>query len=828
MAKAERARYSFLKDLGWKLLILSLTIVAGTAYLFKDLLQPDEFIVLENAPERVNEFRTYHDFDGDGLSEGIEVRNIEPNKHLIWVKSSNGGYIDQANYWESVQPAFMFADVTGDGYDELIAFTQKEDSVFLYVHDLVSKQSIISRHFLFRAEEVLNPLDRRVDIVPGFVADRTIYQHKVIFFAARGFFVGKPRTIYAFDLDTRSFVSQFETHSVLGPILPFDLTGDGVDEIICYSVAYGNIHDPVPYRDDKCWLFVLDQRLNPVFPPLSFSEYPSEFTCLPIESHAQKYILAAPVYVGEKNLSDDVYLIDAQGRTHLRMKSPFARLGEIVDLAFTKTNPTEIFGRGADNELVKFNEKLEAVRRVSVPFDKIRPICAKDINADGREEVLCSSENWLLLYDDNLNLMARFPVPTSAMRTTFRETGKGRPVEIGLSVDGRFYRLGLASNKLYSYSPFIVAGLTGLLFALFVVSQRIYSRTANRRRILRYLHHDTSEGVLVIDSRCFILFANSTFGRLLKLQHPPTRGENAVSILQHPRIVELIGRSMARNERVSDKITGIDDESGFEGEVSVQPYRFKLKRGFNYLVALRPAGYPSHADQIQSWSKGVQKMAHDIKTPLSTVALNLKVLQTRLEKIPLSEPDRDGLSDDIGMIRTELDRIQAVTRNFLKFSNLDKPHLQAFDIKGIIEEVTHRFQPYVNSDFSIGVTIDSDVKPVWADPQQIEMVFTILIENALAAVHGKGSVGIHVSLVQLLTESFSEYLEIEVADTGPGIKEEDRNRIFEPYYTTKPEGTGMGLPIARKIVQDNGGSLDVYSTPDFGTVFRFSLPVNKE
>jgi two-component system nitrogen regulation sensor histidine kinase NtrY len=314
----------------------------------------------------------------------------------------------------------------------------------------------------------------------------------------------------------------------------------------------------------------------------------------------------------------------------------------------------------------------------------------------------------------------------------------------------------------------------------------------------------------------------------LKLQHQPTRGENVVSILNHPRIVEIIKKSITNQARVDDKVMAVEDESGFEGQVSVQPYRYMFKKGFNYLVTVGSASIPSHSDQVHSWSKGVQKMAHDIKTPLSTVALNLKVLQTRLERIHLSETERRDLSDDIGMMRTELDRIQSVTRNFLKFSNLDKPHFQGFDIKGVIEEATHRFQPYVNAEFSIDVSIDNDAKPAWADPQQIEMVFTILMENALAAMQGKGSISIHVSLVQFLEAPLSESLEIEVADTGHGIREEDKERVFEPYFSTKPDGTGMGLAIAKKIVQDNGGSIEVYSKPHFGAVFRFSLPTIRE
>jgi signal transduction histidine kinase len=180
------------------------------------------------------------------------------------------------------------------------------------------------------------------------------------------------------------------------------------------------------------------------------------------------------------------------------------------------------------------------------------------------------------------------------------------------------------------------------------------------------------------------------------------------------------------------------------------------------------------------------------------------------------------------MMRTELDNIQAMTKNFLKFSNLDKPHFQAFNIKTVIDEAKNKFLAYFSEDFKIEIIIDKDVKPVWADPQQIEMVFTILIENSLAAMSGEGLISIDVSPVQYLENIYSESIEIEVADTGPGIKEEDRRRIFEPYYSTKSEGTGMGLAIAKKIIEDNSGTIEVYSKPNFGAVFRISLPNMKE
>jgi len=402
-------------------------------------------------------------------------------------------------------------------------------------------------------------------------------------------------------------------------------------------------------------------------------------------------------------------------------------------------------------------------------------------------------------------------------------------LEIGLMLPNQFYRVSLIENKLYSYFPLIFIGLTGLVFLVLAGSHKFLFLFTTYIRIFRYLRYDSSDGILIVNHQGLIVYSNERLIQILNLHHPLTKGEEFVSVLNHyPQIAEFIKNSRESRETINQKVVIGDEESRFESEVVVQPYKYPFKRRFNYLVILKYANTSSQSDKIHSWSRAVQKMAHDIKTPLSTVSLNLKVLQTRLEKMYLSEKENQELSDDIKMMRTELDNIQSMTKNFLKFSNLDKPHSQAFNISKIIEDARNKFQPYINAELDIQVSIDNDVKPVWADPQQIEMVFTILLENSLAAMQGKGLININISTVQYLENIFSESLEIEVADTGPGINEEDRARIFEPYFSTKSEGTGMGLAIAKKIIEDNGGFIEVHSKPNFGAVFRFSLPVIKD
>lgn len=127
-----KSRFRILKSLPWKLLIVSLIIAAASAYLLREIFYPYQFKVLESTPD-TGVIRTYHDFNNDGFSESLEsYRNVEVDRYYVHIKNWGGGIIDQTNYWEYFEPnTMMFADVTGDGYDEVFTFTQDKDSLFM-------------------------------------------------------------------------------------------------------------------------------------------------------------------------------------------------------------------------------------------------------------------------------------------------------------------------------------------------------------------------------------------------------------------------------------------------------------------------------------------------------------------------------------------------------------------------------------------------------------------------------------------------------------------------------------------------------------------------
>jgi hypothetical protein len=425
-----------IKNPSWKLLFTSILIATLTTYLISRMYLPDQFIITDLI-KSANFIELYHDFDNDGYSELLEL-NIMPeaNRYFIYIKDWNGRIIDQTNYWDAFQPtSIMFGDITDDGYDEIITLAQSNDSLFLYVHDINKKKSIIHRLYFDILSEPRIPNEQTAMFLIGIIIKDKYNGHNIAIFGVNSFTSLKPRSIYAIDLNDRKIKYRFDTHCALSRIFPYDLTGDGIDEIIVTSVAYGNMPDEGKYRDDTCWLFALDQKLSPVFSPLNFSEYPAEFYCLPIEVFSDKYLLAFPDYLGEKNITREIYLINAQGKIHQRYKDPFGQCKEYSPVVSLNRNPSELYGWYGNNDLKKLDHKFETLKKVSTEFDFIRPLVINDLNMDGSDELLCISDHYFSVYDTQLNLLAKYFKSTRHVDITFRENGPHNPLDINLRIN---------------------------------------------------------------------------------------------------------------------------------------------------------------------------------------------------------------------------------------------------------------------------------------------------------------------------------------------------------------------------------------------------------
>ncbi|MBI9103910.1 MAG: HAMP domain-containing protein [Spirochaetales bacterium] len=223
-------------------------------------------------------------------------------------------------------------------------------------------------------------------------------------------------------------------------------------------------------------------------------------------------------------------------------------------------------------------------------------------------------------------------------------------------------------------------------------------------------------------------------------------------------------------------------------------------------------------EKIAAWQEIAQRLAHEIKNPLTPIKLSAQRIKRRYETRP--EEIGEVLEKGVASIVTEVDSLTELLSEFRDFSRLPAPYLQPVHLSILIRETLATYAghyPHVIVDDS---DLDEDlVLPL--DQGQIKRVFSNLIKNAFESIEESGRLSFRYDLVRKGNTSYSR---IRIEDTGVGIKSEDQNKVFNPYFTTKTGGTGLGLPIVERIIFDHKGQIWFESEEGEGTTFFIDLP----
>ncbi len=209
-------------------------------------------------------------------------------------------------------------------------------------------------------------------------------------------------------------------------------------------------------------------------------------------------------------------------------------------------------------------------------------------------------------------------------------------------------------------------------------------------------------------------------------------------------------------------------------------------------------------------------LAHEIKNPLSTINVNLKLLTEDLRGLGGQEHHR--LRARLGSVQEEADRLNRILEDFLQFAGKYELSLHPADLRKVIEELADFFAAQADK---AGVIMRTTLPPTPVicdiDAALIKQALLNLMINAVQAIPGGGE------LLIKLTSRRNEAI-VEVIDTGRGMKPDERQKVFDAYYSTKPGGTGLGLPTTRRIIREHHGTINVQSDPGKGTRFVISLP----
>ncbi|MFO7497173.1 MAG: ATP-binding protein [Desulfobacterales bacterium] len=208
-------------------------------------------------------------------------------------------------------------------------------------------------------------------------------------------------------------------------------------------------------------------------------------------------------------------------------------------------------------------------------------------------------------------------------------------------------------------------------------------------------------------------------------------------------------------------------------------------------------------------------MAHSIRNPLTSVKMRLFSLDRTLA---LSETQRD----DFKVISEEIDQIDTIVQNFLEFSRPPKLKMQQVSPSEVVDLVVQLLRHRLASnEVKISVERLRPLPEIQADPEQLKEVLVNLVVNACEAMTAGGAIRI---TEELQRSDNRQQVVIRLQDEGPGIPEALRDRVFQPFFTTKEEGTGLGLSIAARIIEEHGGWLSLNSREGQGTAFTITLP----
>ena len=328
-----------------------------------------------------------------------------------------------------------------------------------------------------------------------------------------------------------------------------------------------------------------------------------------------------------------------------------------------------------------------------------------------------------------------------------------------------------------------------------------------------------ADAVVATDALGRIQVLNQTAERLFGLGAAEALGRPFADVLG--RDLAVIDRALERGEEVNEEICRCRIPAGPELTLAVSTSLIRGTRNepetavvviqdLTEKVAMEAE--MRRRDRLVSMGALASGVAHEVRNPLNAIS----VIVQRLEREFRPTDEESEYLGLIGLVRDQVQRVNRIIKDFLSLSRPPQLRLRQTELEPLVDRAVQTAAPRAAVKGLTVVPELGGVGPVQADPEQLEQALVNLLNNAVEATE-RGE-------IRVATRATAAGAEIVVQDTGAGIEPENLDRIFDLYFTTKPEGTGMGLSLVHRIVSEHGGRMDVQSTPGEGTRIAVLLP----
>lgn len=357
----------------------------------------------------------------------------------------------------------------------------------------------------------------------------------------------------------------------------------------------------------------------------------------------------------------------------------------------------------------------------------------------------------------------------------------------------------------------------------------LVQRLARERSLLEAVFNVIREGILIIDQQGFIEYANSAASQMVGLRDGDLgattlwklvpdlartlEGEAGGKLSPPPTFLKELYLSYPERRYVRLYLTPFEEETLEEESVS------------RFAVILTDITQEKESTEEWVESERVQSIlllaagvAHELGNPLNSINIHLQVIQRTLSKLEKTS-ETVKIRKSLDICESEVVRLNGIITHFLEAIRPVPPDLQEVNLIEILEEVL-QFQAAELDDRGIGVDIELNnekLPVVLGDRNQLKQVFFNLTKNSMEAMRAGGT-------IRVTTRSDDRFIYLHFGDSGSGIKQDEVGRVFEPYFTTKKSGSGLGLMIVERILRNHGGSIAIESKEQVGTVISLQFP----
>ena len=368
--------------------------------------------------------------------------------------------------------------------------------------------------------------------------------------------------------------------------------------------------------------------------------------------------------------------------------------------------------------------------------------------------------------------------------------------------------------------------------------QNYFLRLAQEKGFLETVFNTIQEGIIVTDSNGRITYLNDAACELFGLQNEDSIGkrlDERVRGLDWESLTQSggpISRDMEifypANRFINFYIVPLiierrDSVAGDAVPGSPRPATADTAEHAGHAMILRDitesrrsAQQTIESERWNALTLLAAGVAHEIGNPLNSLHIHLQLMERKVRELEGST--REELQESIDIARAEISRLDSIVTQFLRAIRPSKPQLHRENINTIVEEAVRFFSPEIEArDIVVEQELRSDLPLLELDREQMKQAFYNVIKNSFEAMKRHG-------VLRIRTDQDDTHVLVTFTDTGSGISAENLSRVFEPYFTTKPSGTGLGLLIVRRIVREHGGELSVESSDGKGLTLAIRLP----